>query len=89
MGSEVPAKAEASSFYPSIYRGERLPREELTVRFDVLTGASRRLAEAFKRERIAGASEVKRRKYIQWSILQHYEVCPTLLLDFTHLLRVA
>ena len=28
-------------------------------------------------------------KYIQWSTLQHYEVCDTPLLDLTHSLRVA
>lgn len=89
QGRDFKNKAGASSFYPSIYRGERLPREELAVRFDVLTGASRRLVDAFERNGIAGTQEVRRRKYIQWSILQHYEVCPTPLLDFTHSVRVA
>ena len=89
QGRDYTNKAGASSFYPSIYRGERLSREELAVRFDVLTGASRRLVDAFGRKGIAGAQEIRRRKYIQWSILQHYEVCPTPLLDFTHSVRVA
>lgn len=82
-------RAGASSFYPTIYRGERVPKTELETRFDVLQSAGSRLAEAFARERIEGASEVKRRRIVQWSILQHYEVCPTPLLDFTHSLRVA
>ena len=82
-------KAGASSFYPSIYRGERLSREEVALRFDILESSSRRLVDAFRQERIAGSHEIKRRKYIQWSILQHYEVCPTPLLDFTHSVRVA
>ncbi len=82
-------KAGASSFYPSIYRGERLSRSELEIRFDILSSASMRLSEAFTREKIEGAGEVRRRKYIQWSILQHYEVCPTPLLDLTHSVRVA
>ena len=82
-------KAGASSFYPSIYRGERLSREEVALRFDVLESSSRRLVDAFRQERIAGSHEIKRRKYIQWSILQHYEVCPTPLLDFTQSVRVA
>ena len=67
-------KAGASSFYPSIYRGERLSREEVALRFDVLESSSKRLVEAFRQHRIAGYHEVRRRKYIQWSILQHYEV---------------
>jgi hypothetical protein len=82
-------KAGASSFYPSIYRGERLSRTELDVRFDVLTSAARRLVDAFQRGGVAGAPEVGRRRYVQWSILQHYEVCPTPLLDFTQSVRVA
>ena len=36
-----------------------------------------------------GYHEVRRKKYIQWSILQHYGVCETPLLDFTHSIRVA
>jgi hypothetical protein len=82
-------KAGASSFYPSIYRGERLSQSELDIRFDILSGAAKRLSEAFHREKIEGASEVRRRRLIQWSILQHYEVCPTPLLDFTQSVRVA
>lgn len=82
-------KAGASTLYPSIYRGERLSREELAVRFDLLLGASRRLSDALQKEKLEGFQDVKRRKYIQWSILQHYEVCPTPLLDLTHSLRVA
>jgi hypothetical protein len=82
-------KANASTFYPSIYRGERLSQSELSVRFDILEGACKRLAESFDREKVEGSSDVRRRKLIQWSILQHYEVCPTPLLDFTQSVRVA
>lgn len=82
-------KAGASSFYPSIYRGDRVPREDLQRRFDLLTSASARLVDAFREQKIQGASDVRRRKLIQWSILQHYEVCATPLLDFTQSVRVA
>ncbi|MBN2502111.1 MAG: FRG domain-containing protein, partial [Anaerolineales bacterium] len=43
----------------------------------------------FELEEIQGFDELKWKKYIQWSILQHYEVSYTPLLDFTHSLRVA
>jgi hypothetical protein len=43
----------------------------------------------FESRNIEGYKDVKRRRLIQWSILQHYEVCDTPLLDFTHSLRVA
>lgn len=89
QASDHKNKARASSFYPSIYRGERLSQSELDVRFGILSSASKRLSEAFQREKIEGASEVRRRRLMQWSILQHYEVCATPLLDFTQSLRVA
>jgi hypothetical protein len=82
-------KAGNSTFYPSIYRGDYLPIRELTNRFDILEGTSKALIELFEREKIEGFKELKRRKSVQWSILQHYEVCSTPFLDFTHSLRVA
>lgn len=89
QGADYKNKAGASTLYPSIYRGERLSREELNLRFDLLLGASHRLIDALQEEKLEGYQDVKRRKYIQWSILQHYEVCQTPLLDLTHSLRVA
>lgn len=89
QGTDHKNKALASTFYPSIYRGERLLQAEIEVRFDVLTGAAKRLTEAFAREKIEGAADVRRRRLMQWSILQHYEVCATPLLDFTQSVRVA
>lgn len=82
-------KAGNSSFYPSIYRGDYLPIRELTNRFDILEGASKALVDLFEKEKIEGYKELKRRKAVQWSVLQHYEVCHTPYLDFTHSLRVA
>lgn len=82
-------KAGNSSFYPSIYRGDYLPIRELTYRFDILDGASKALVDLFEKEKIEGYKELKRRKAVQWSVLQHYEVCHTPYLDFTHSLRVA
>lgn len=82
-------KAGNSTFYPSIYRGDYLPIRELTNRFDILEGASNALVQLFEKEKIDGYKELKRRKAVQWSIIQHYEVCATPYLDFTHSLRVA
>lgn len=89
QGSDFTNKAGATTLYPSIYRGDRLSREELDTRFELLARCSRRLREALQKEKPEGYLDVKRRKYIQWSILQHYEVCQTPLLDLTHSLRVA
>lgn len=82
-------KAGNSTFYPTIYRGDYISHRELRYRFDILDGCAKSLAQAFEDRKIDGYKDVKRRKLIQWSILQHYEVCSTPLLDFTHSLRVA
>ena len=82
-------KAGNSTFYPSIYRGKRLTREENKKRYDTLEASSKTLIKLFEEEDIAGRKELKRRKAVQWSILQHYEVCETPYLDFTQSLRVA
>ena len=47
------------------------------------------LAELFKKNKIQGQYQLRRKKYIQWSILQHYEVTKTPLLDITQSIRVA
>lgn len=47
------------------------------------------MAELFKKNKIEGQLELRRKKYIQWSILQHYEVTETPLLDVTQSIRVA
>jgi len=82
-------KAGNSTFYPTIYRGDYLPHRELINKFDILEGAAKALVDLFEKRGIDGHKDLKRRKLIQWSILQHYEVCDTPLLDFTHSLRVA
>ncbi len=82
-------KAGVSTFYPTIYRGDYLPQSDLNTRFSILKEKGRALTRLFAERKIEGHREVKKRKNIQWSILQHYEVCPTPFLDFTHSLRVA
>lgn len=82
-------KADVSTFYPTIYRGEYLKQQELNYRFDLLKSASKLLIQAFRIQNIQGYSELARKKYIQWSILQHYEVTETPLIDVTQSLRVA
>jgi len=82
-------KAGASTLYPSIYRGERVPRGQVELGFDLLEKASSRLCDALQAGGIETHKDVRRRRYIQWSILQHYGVCATPLLDLTHSLLVA
>lgn len=82
-------KANNSTFYPSIYRSDYLNQRELNYRFDILEGASKKLVDKFEKAKIDSSKELKRKKLIQWSILQHYEVCSTPLLDITQSIRVA
>lgn len=83
------SKAGGSTLYPAIYRGDNLPRREIEYRFEQLDSAARALIARLSKDAVEGHRDVSRKKYIQWSILQHYEVVPTPLLDVTHSLRVA
>lgn len=83
------SKADGTTLYPSIYREDALPARELRHRFDLLEQAARLLVEQFKFARIEGHRELRQKRYIQWSIIQHYGVAATPLLDLTHSLRVA
>ena len=89
QSSDYKNKANKSSFYPTIYRSEYLTQQELDYRFDKLYSASKILSELFKNNKVEGQYELRRKKYIQWSILQHYEVVETPLIDVTQSIRVA
>lgn len=88
---------DGSSFFPSIYRNA--PSEiELSKRWFELSKACELLCEELEieRSRVKDDKRLKselnlviKRKLLQWSILQHYEVAMTPLLDVTQSLRVA
>ncbi len=82
-------RAGASSFYPSLYREDKLRREEVELRFRRLESASQELRRLASTGKIEGHADLSRKRYVQWSILQHYEVVDTPLLDLTHSQRVA
>jgi hypothetical protein len=83
------SRAGGTTIYPSIYRGDVVPLRELRHRFELLDQAARLLVDRLKIAKVDGYPELRQKRYIQWSILQHYEVAPTPLLDVTHSLRVA
>ncbi|MCW3735086.1 FRG domain-containing protein [Burkholderia cenocepacia] len=81
-----------TSLKPSLLRGNdgKNPGiSELQKRFAVLEKAERILIEECESARLLGVNKVQRLRIVRWSILQHYEVCGTPLLDVTHSLRVA
>lgn len=83
------SKAGGTTLYPAIYRGDSLAARELRHRFELLDQAARLLVDRFKKAKVEGHRELRQKRYIQWSILQHYEVLATPLLDLTQSLRVA
>ena len=82
-------KAGASSLYPSIYRRNVLVKGRLEYEFILLKELSALLVEETRKVDRKSADEIRRRQYIQWSLLQHYGVHETPLLDITQSLRVA
>jgi len=74
------SKAGGSTLYPAIYRGDNLSHAEVNIRFDQLSAAENALVSLFEKRKIAGARDVSRKRYVRWSILQHYEVTATPLL---------
>lgn len=76
----------------TIYR--KKPDEKrlmLKERFELLTEKVGGLQKIFKESPIkyAGVSLLNKYPEIAWSLLQHYEICDTPLLDLTHSLHVA
>lgn len=82
-------KAGKSTFYPTIYRKDPLTENDRLYRFRKLREASSILQQKLMDLDIPGWKEVSRWEVIQWSLLQHYEVTHTPLIDVTQSLRVA
>jgi hypothetical protein len=58
-------------------------------RFKALAAAEVALAVGYDQLKRLGRQRVAREGLLRWSILQHYEVCPTPLLDVSQSLRIA
>lgn len=81
-----------TSILPIIYRkSDDKKILDLKNRFEVLKHRSQELVSAFNKSKIkfAGTTLINKYPEITWSILQHYGVCYTPLLDITHSLHVA
>ena len=82
-------KAGKTSLYPEIYRGDPLSRAENRARFEVLESAETQLINTLNLAMEHNREDLRRRKFVRWAILQHYDVCPTPFIDLTHSLHVA
>ncbi len=84
-----------STLKPSLFRPRAglsiVPDEPLlSQRFQTLAEAEHGLVDSYQlRLDPAGSLKLKRHRILRWTILQHYEICYTPLLDVTHSLRVA
>lgn len=83
-----------SSLKPELLRPETGRRDNpgeavLAARFGRLRRAEQRLVERFYRDQLTGAERLSRQRILRWSILQHYQIAPTPLLDVSHSLRIA
>ncbi|HMN14066.1 MAG TPA: FRG domain-containing protein [Bellilinea sp.] len=82
-------KGGSSTLYPTIYRSDVLSAREVTHRFNVLRRATDRLVREFPEEKIEGMTDIRRKPQIAWSIIQHYGISATPLLDLTQSLMAA
>ncbi|MFB9262944.1 FRG domain-containing protein [Bradyrhizobium erythrophlei] len=81
-----------SSLKPTLFRPKKAGnpnRATLVERFELLARAEQALVEHYRASGFLGIDRLKRHRILRWSILQHYEVCTTPLLDVTHSIRIA
>lgn len=83
-------KNNIATLYPTIYRADN--KRDIDFDFKVLNEATVKLIDALKKDARIDSEELKeirKIKLLQYSILQHYEVCKTPLLDLTQSIKVA
>jgi len=81
-----------SSLKPSLFRkigGQNPNAFQLQNRFQALLEGERVLTEEYSRRGFLGKDRIRRQRILRWSILQHYEVCKTPVLDVSQSLRIA
>jgi hypothetical protein len=81
-----------TSVKPTLFRPEgkgNPDRAMLEKRFEILARAERAQVGRYQAAGFRGLDRIKRHHVLRWSILQHYEVCATPLLDVTHSIRIA
>ncbi|WP_406736543.1 FRG domain-containing protein [Thioclava sp. GXIMD4215] len=93
QGSDHRDHSSRTTIMPTIFRndvrGRRPQSHDLINRFESLKRAENNLLHVWRTAPIASNDNIKRYRILRWSILQHYEICATPLLDVTYSLRVA
>jgi FRG domain protein len=78
------------TLYPSIYRSSS--DKDINFDYEILERSSKQLVHELEKNNNVDGDEIKdikKIKLLQYSILQHYEVCKTPLLDVSQSLKVA
>jgi hypothetical protein len=92
QGGDYRNRSGNSSLKPTLFRPTKTgnpDRATLVERFERLVRAEQLLVAHYKAAGHFGFDRLKRHRILRWSILQHYEVCATPLLDVTHSIRIA
>lgn len=92
QGSDHKNVKRNSSLKPTLFRAPRTgnpDRATLVARFETLARAEALLIDLYRAAGFLGIERLRRHRILRWSILQHYEVCTTPLLDVTHSVRIA
>lgn len=77
---------------PTLFRqsGTKRPGPKiLQARFERLRAAEAKLVRFYREAKFRGIERLARHRSIRWSILQHYDVCRTPLLDVSQSLRIS
>lgn len=86
-------KSKNTSLKPSLLRANtegKVPTpNQLQHRFQRLQRAEQRLVAAYYDKELVGLERMRRQQILRWSVLQHYVVCRTPVLDVTHSLRIS
>lgn len=89
QASDYAGENTGTSIYPTIFRGQNYDYfRVLRERFQKLKYAEEVLLIRYP-QTFAGLKNLKVYEILRWAIIQHYDVCPTPLLDLTHSIRVA
>ena len=92
QGSDHRNQQGNTTLKPTLFRPETKGNPSsatLIRRFESLTKAEKELVNRYTAASLMGHQRLRRHRILRWSILQHYEVCATPLLDVTHSLRIA
>jgi hypothetical protein len=86
-------KSGNTSLKPTIFRAKttnKVPSEKtLAAKYALLRRAESALIDSYRAGGTPGSQRLRRQQILRWSILQHYGVCDTPLLDVSHSLRIA